>query len=321
MSQQTYTPPADRDITLDTVQVLKTVLLLDTSYSAGYLNRVLRADEAYGFRKPLHQELETYGILEEETFGYVDDLIHYLIRQGYLKISNPRYGTVEMADKGQAFLQQPKDLRVPLADLRKAWYELELIRRLKQLRTELAEEAGKAPYEIFNNYILQRVAHEMPDQEVTLKAIPGLEGLKTAARLRLLTEIARVAEMRKIDEETGVYSRANSRSHRVVQELFEAGFGPEEIARRRDLQVGTVHNYLETLHRAGRVDLRPWIETYVDSKDLHRGTEYFKSVEQPKLKEAHQLLGLDYDILKLCQLYVTEVREEEAAYESPAAVA
>ncbi|RMG66641.1 MAG: hypothetical protein D6722_14610 [Bacteroidetes bacterium] len=318
MSQQMHTRPrpADRDITQDTVQVLKTVLLLDKSYSPGYLNRLLRADDAFGFRKPQHQELETYGVLDEESFGYVDDLIHYLIRQGYLRVSNPRFGTVEMASPGDRFLQAPEELRVPYATLRKAWYELELIRRLRQLRKELADQAGKAPYEIFNNYQLQRIAHEMPDQDIALKSMPGLEGLGTAERLRILAEVARVSEMRQIDDETGVYSRANSAGHRVVQELFEAGFGIEEIAHRRDIKPQTVRDYLETLHRAGRLDLRPWIEEQVDSKDLHRGIEYFNSVETPRLKEAQELLGLDFDILKLCRLYVSEVREEEMTYET-----
>lgn len=314
MSQQPYTPPTERDITMDAIQVCKTLLLLDKPYSAGYINRVLRADEAYGFRKEGHKQIETFGLMEEETFGYVDDLIHYLVRAGFLRINNPRYGTIELSEKGEAFMEKPEELVVPLADLRKSWYELELIIRLKQLRKELAEETEKAPYEIFNNYLLQRMAHEMPDQDVTLKAIPGLEDLKAATRLRILAEVSRVAEMRKLDEKTGVYSRASSRSHRVVQSLFEAGFGPEEIARRRDIQEATVHNYLETLHRAGRLDLRPWIEERLGSKDLHRGLEYFKSVETPKLQEAHQLLGMEYDALKLCQLYLAEVHEADVAY-------
>ena len=57
----------------------------------------------------------------------------------------------------------------------------------------------------------------------------------------------------------------------------------------------------------GEIDLRPWIEKNVDSKALYKGAEYFKKVSNPKVKEAFQVLGLDYETLNLCKMYVANV--------------
>ncbi|GAB4403517.1 MAG: hypothetical protein OHK0039_02800 [Bacteroidia bacterium] len=314
--QQDQTAPIQKelDITHDVIQVLKTVVLLERAYSAGYLVRLLRADAAYGLRKDAHKEIETFGILEEETYGYVDDLIHYLIREGYLKVVDPRYGTIQLSEMGTQFMNAPESIVVTPAQFRKHWYELEIMGRLRQLRKTLAEKEGKEPYELFNNFHLQQIAHEMPQTDEQLRSIPGLPSMKEGVRLLLLAEIHQVQEKKEIDDKTGVYRKASSSSHRAVQSLFESGYSLSEIARRRNMKEKSVQQYLENLHLAGKLDLRPWIEDQVDPKLLHKGSEYFKSVSQPRMKEAHEVLGLDYDVLSLCKLYAAEVREPVPSY-------
>ncbi|MEL6673831.1 MAG: HRDC domain-containing protein [Bacteroidota bacterium] len=313
-NQQGYTPAQPLQIEHETTQVLKTVLLLPRAYSASYTVRVLLGDERFPLKDVAHRELETYSSLEDKTFGFVEDLVQYLLRRGFLQIKNTLYGTIEIGESGRSFLDQPEPIAVSRKELRKSWYDYQLLNTLRKLRKEIAEQEGKPPYTVFTNFAIQQILEKRPDSEEALLRIPGLENLPAPQRLILLTEITTLNEKIALDDRTGIYTRAFSPSHRKVKELFESGFELQEIAQRRNLQPNTVSEYLRNLARAGELDLKNWIEKQVESKALHRGAEYFRQAERPRLTEAHQVLGLDYDVLEWCRVYAQAGQEPRAVY-------
>jgi hypothetical protein len=223
---------------------------------------------------------------------------------------NAVFGNIGITDKGIAYLSDPRQVRVNSSLLIKSWFEIELIQALKQVRKEKADQAGVAPFRLYTNYTLSRLVATMPRDADRLEEIEGLRNASPQLKQLILAEIRRVLAKKEKDEASGgVFSRAYSSSHRKVKALYESGFDPGEIARRRKLSPEKVDEYLETLHRAGEIDLRPWIEEAIDSKDLHKGSEYFKQVTSPRLKEAKAVLGLDYETLRMCRLYALDVGE------------
>ncbi|MDX2286421.1 MAG: RQC domain-containing protein [Bacteroidia bacterium] len=312
----TYTPytPQDVDLMQEAVTVIKTVLLLDRKYSAGYLSTILRADETFGLRKPAHKSIETYGALEDRSFGYVDNLIQYLLEAGLLRIEKPEYGSIEASEKGISFLTSPEPMVVSSERLRKPWYELDLIRALKQVRKTFADRHGKEPWRVFNNFTLAHIALQMPESETDLAQVPGIQQVPRECRLLILAEVSRIQEKKAQDERTGIYTKAYSSSYRKIKELFTAGLQVEEIASRRNAKPSFVIGALETLHQAGELNIRPWIEQFVDGKTLFRAAEYFRQARYAKLKEAHELLGYDYDTLRLCRVYAQSADEPAVPY-------
>ena len=300
----TYNPNKVLDIREESVQILKTILLLDKSYSAGYLARVLQASEQFPLRNANHKELETYGVLSEHTYGNIADIIDYLIQESLLEVAHPTMGTLKVTAKGEEFLGDPQPLEVNRQNLRKSWYQYELMMKLKELRVQYAAKEELAPYLVFTNFTLRQLITILPETMAEMDEIPGMADQEESLKLQILASISEILEKKSQDDVSGIYSRAHSPSHRKVKEMYESGFDPAEIARRRKLQLGTVRNYLITLHQAGEIDLKPWIEETVDNKALHKAGEYFKQANSPKLKEAHEVLGLDYDTLELCRLYV-----------------
>lgn len=292
------------DIGMEAMAVLKTVLLLEKDYSGNYIQRILTGNGSFGWKRQQHKRLETFSELGEHHFAFVDDLINYLIKLGLLKVSNPAYGSISLTDQGKKWMENPESLMTTRGELRKSWYQIQLITALKALRKETAEQKDKQPFELFTNYTMDVLAEKLPQTEEALKAIPGVEKMDGATRLMVLTEITRIVEKKEIDDETGVFRKAYSPSHQKIKELFLSGKTVVEIAGERDLSQRTVTNYLENLHLAGEIDLRPWIENTIDGKVLHKVTQYFKQVQSRGLKQAFEVLGVDYNTLRFCRLYM-----------------
>jgi len=307
--------PRTENIAHEATHILKTVILLERSYSSSYLVRLLQADERYKFRKVAHQQIETYGVLEDLPFSRIEDIIYYLTTQGLLKVENALYGTIALTDEGETYLQAPSDMEVERATLFRGWAQIQLSIALRTIRKEAAEAGGRQPFELYTNFVLDTLVRQMPESIDSLNEVPGMRSLNMPVKEQILVEIQQIRGLIERDEASGgLLSKAYSPGHRKIRELFEAEFSIGEIARRRNLQPGTVRKYLMQMHEAGVMNLKPWIEREVDGSTLEKGAEYFRAAKSPKLEEAKQVLGFDYDTLHLCRAYAVEVNEPSLLY-------
>jgi hypothetical protein len=292
-----------------TLAVLKTVVLLNRSYGADYLARILQGFDRFGLRDDSHRELETFGELDKMYSTRITRLIYHLVAEKYLWVKNKVYGSLAITDKGTAFLDTPQDLWVSPKVLETPELERLLYTELRKLRTQLSENAEIMPYEVFNNYSLAQLVSQKPRDLKALKAIHGV-GDATIERYgqAILACISHTVEHA---QQLMVEKRAKTPSLQAVKDLFLAGKPVEEIAEVRSIKSGTVMSYLDNLHRAGEVNLMPWIEETVDPQQLHKATSYFQQAEDKRLKAAYEVLGLDYDTLRLCRLYVAGLSSQQ----------
>ncbi|MEO1447927.1 MAG: RQC domain-containing protein [Bacteroidota bacterium] len=297
-------------------EILKTLMFLDRPYSAAYVARILQGDTRYELRKVVHSELETFGSLEVNTRQQIIDMIYYLIDQGYIEVKNQAFGTIAITQMGENFLSQPEAIELPRKELFSGWSYFQLMQELRTIRQGVAEAQHKEAYEVFTNHTMTLLLRHMPVDESALLKIPGIADLERATQLELLMAITKMSHKVEEDGRSGIYSRAYSPSHRKVKELFEEKFPLEDIAQRQGLTVERVRECLFNLHRAREIDLLPHIPELIDAQSLHKGVEYFKQVEDQRLKPAHEVLGLSYDTLKLCRLqaYPAVAYEAEGHY-------
>lgn len=291
------------DISEKVMAILKTVLLLEKAYAGTYIQRILTGNSSFGWKNEGHKRLETFGELGEEHFSHIDDLINFLVKQEMLSVEHPTYGTIAITDKGREWMNDPQKVETTWGELKKSWYQVQLIMALRELRKESADQKEKAPFELFTNYTMEVLAEKLPQTEADLKAIPGMEELDSGLRLMILAQITRIAEKKEIDDRTGIFRKAYSPSHQKVKEMFLEGGSLDEIAAAREIAGSTVIQYLETLHEAGEVDLVSWIEQTIDPAELEKGAEYFRQASLRQLTPAHEALGLEYDVLRLCRFY------------------
>ncbi|RMG32176.1 MAG: hypothetical protein D6730_00015 [Bacteroidetes bacterium] len=297
----------DVNVRQETEIVLQAVRDLPHAYGAHYLRKLLQGRSDLGIKEG-HETLQSFGQLAEWHFDRVDCLIRLLIAEGYLKIADARFGTIDLDMKGVEFLQNPHELWVSSKKLRTNAYDIRLTMELRQIRAQLSAEEQKPPYRIFSNYAMQQMVQTKPRDVVELKQIPGIGDYKADRYGHLILQsIEAIRQQKKKDRAVRTFKKAHNATHQAVKSMFESGMSVEEMAKKRGVKESTIRQYLFNLHQAGQIDLMPWIETQVEGTALEKSKNYFESAQNPRLKEAYEMLGLDYDTLRLCRLYVANL--------------
>ncbi|MEL6695951.1 MAG: RQC domain-containing protein [Bacteroidota bacterium] len=294
----------------EAMAIFKTVKLLEKPYSANYIINLLQGNTSFQLRIPTHQNLETFGVLEDHHFSYLENIVKLLLSRTYLLVINKVYGTLALSSQGERFLAKPQALEVSKFILYRPWHEIYLSKRLKDWRLAVSDREEKKPYEIMTNYVLSQVMLILPMSPMEVSRIIGTDGLNSQSTDELVQIIKDVQEKKLEDERSGIYRRVYSKRYRKIKELFEADIELDEISRRQGVEPRALREALLQLHQTGEINLRPWIEKHVPSTDLHRGTAYFKEAEDKRLSHAKEVLDMDYDTLAWCKAYIFHEERE-----------
>ncbi|MEO1447928.1 MAG: HRDC domain-containing protein [Bacteroidota bacterium] len=302
------------DLQPEATAILQTVSELDRAYGVNYLVRLLRADDRYGWRNESHPEISTFGTLQEQEPEWLRQIILYLSHEAYLEVSDSRYGSLRLTEMGTTYLATPEPMAVRRRQLRVKPYDRMLSQAFRDLRKEFAQKKSIPPFRVFTNYTLDQLVAQKPTNLAELKMVPGFGDYK--ANLYgpgILKAVERIAEQQKQDAAIKLQKKAQTPAYQSVQVMFLAGMSEAEIAEKRKVLPATIRKTLIDLHTAGKINLSEWIPTVVAAEDLSKGTAWFEKAETSRLKAAYEALGLDYETLKLCRLYVTayDRREED----------
>jgi ATP-dependent DNA helicase RecQ len=145
------------------------------------------------------EDCSTYGMCRVRSKLSVTGLVRALIDSAYLQVEGTEYPILDVTRKGREILQgigavvlkqeeepQPhlpvtrpfREKALPAVVLRISPPDPQLFERLKQLRTELAEEEGVAAFLIFHDKTLKAIAGHKPVTPAALMEVPGIGALK-----------------------------------------------------------------------------------------------------------------------------------------------
>ena len=137
-------------------------------------------------------------------------LVKDLIDSAYLQVEGTEYPTLDLTGRGQEVLKgisavvlkqageyQPdspvkkvfRERAAPVVAPRASPADPQLFERLRQLRTELAEEEGVASFVIFHDKTLKAIASHKPVTPAALSEIPGIGALKVERYGRRVLEV------------------------------------------------------------------------------------------------------------------------------------
>lgn len=305
--------PKEENLKTIATQILKTMCLLDKPFGQSYLCEILRGEFRYDPKHASHVRLETFGVAAGQKLDSLSCIFQLMIEKGYVQSDPPSFNTLRVTDAGNRYLESPQNWIVPTWKTQYRRSDIHLRNCLRYHRTDLAKQQGMEPWLIFTNFTLEALVRQKPYDFQTLSKVPGMTTYKCehfgASILGVFQEakeqfddIVRASTLVKVSK--GVYPE--------VQRMFTEGAKIEEISKQLGIQLTTVGEYLRQLHSVGKVDLIPWIEKEISSKELFKGTEYFKNVKNPSITEAFNTLGIGYDTLRFCKLYVADFKKEEA---------
>lgn len=179
--------------------ILETVSWCMGRFGMGRIVDMLRGSRSKALLAYGAENCPTYGICRAQTKPVVTGLVKNLIQSGHLRIEGTEYPTLELTSKGREVLQgicavalpqreesqadvsvnKPRRSSAAYAGIAQASVpDRQLVERLRQLRTELAEEEGVAPFLIFHDKTLKAIAGYKPGTPAALLEIPGIGEMK-----------------------------------------------------------------------------------------------------------------------------------------------
>ena len=191
-------PPQRFDATEDAQKALSCVYRVGQRFGAGHIIDVLRGSQSQRIKTLGHDKLSTYGIGSGKSQEEWGSVLHQLIHLGYLYQDISQYSILKLTAASKALLlgkerlclarprlkiAETKDRRLAAAnkikkdkvsaDVLSAHDDI-LFQALRELRAQLAKEAGVPPYVVFGDVTLVEMAARRPGTYEELLAITGV---------------------------------------------------------------------------------------------------------------------------------------------------
>ena len=195
------------DITREAQMILSCIYriqdMLGYSLGLNLIGNVLRGSKVKRVLELKLDTLSTYGLMKDRGRSEIHAMIDHLEAEGYLK-TDSEFQTIELTGeaakvlyRGQKVIikmekEPEKENAVPVQKL--AGEQADLFDCLKELRAQLAKEAGVPAYVVFSNATLTDMAKKRPKTLSEFKRVSGVGELKAAwygkAFLELLKKYA-----------------------------------------------------------------------------------------------------------------------------------
>ena len=182
-------PPRTYDGSEDARKALSCVYRMGQRFGIGYVIDVLRGAQSQRIREQGHDKLSTYGIGKEQSHEHWLSVLRQLIHKGLLSQNITRHLTLQLTEAARPILRGEQTLQLAVPRLQMVSqkkgrtrrkeesggdYDAELLRELKKLRKQIAEEEQIPPYIVFNDATLIEMAQLLPRDASALLGINGV---------------------------------------------------------------------------------------------------------------------------------------------------
>jgi len=305
------------NVTLAAQRFLSCVVRTGKIFGAQHIIAVLRGSRAQKVLSRGHDRLSTYGIGKEHSTEEWQRLAHEFVRAGLLD-QDLAFGGLRLTTKGHAALKMREKVLVAAQPSSAARTRepspaaSELFQKLRDLRKQLADEAGMPAYIIFSDRALSEMAASLPQDQRQFLAINGVGEAKLAKYgqqfLQLINEHCGKHNVQPAPVPVRkILSGARQRFHQVG-DLYAIGEALEAIAARFNIQRKTVIEHLHRFHQTGgQIDpTRLLSECSLAESDAGRRWKPLQRLGLERLAPIHQALAgrVPYSELHLLRLYL-----------------
>lgn len=174
-------------------KILSSIVRQGQRYGGEYTAMVLKGSRDKRVRSNGHDQLTTYGILDDQPVQTIRDWIEQLVSQDFL-VREGEYSVLAIGERGGELLRgevTPTLLRSSDSQTRlskqvtrqkTSWegVDRELFDDLRILRQDLAAQAGVPAYIVFTDETLRQLAAKQPATLVEMRAVHGVGDKKLA---------------------------------------------------------------------------------------------------------------------------------------------
>jgi len=324
----TTAPETPTDITLLAHKFLSCVKRTGERFGAGHVTSVLRGSKKEQVMRNGHDKLSTYGIGDELTQKQWMHLSRQLVQTGYLH-QGGEYPTLSLTTKAKEALKNRSlimgrlmEAEIPPSKAGARLIELEYDRALfailREVRKELADDAGIPPYIIFSDRTLVEMSRYYPQSSTSLLKMNGVGQVKLHRHGEaFLGAIKTYCKERGLQEKHKASRREKSDSHRrylLVGEAYNAGESILDLKKRYQVKTSTIVNHLARFAAAGNPlrnggDLQSL--TSISPNQQKNAVQAFKELGTDYLRPVFEKLNgeINYDDLKIIRLIALSQQE------------
>ena len=165
------------EVTTEAQMVLSCLKRMGENYGKQMLMKVLAGSKEQKLQALGFGHLSTYGLMKNQSQKETMQLIEYLISNGYLLTINGEYPVLKVTERGIQVLkgQEPVYRKEPKKVQQLSDEETDtLFEVLRELRTDLASEAGVPPYVVFSDSTLKEMSRIRPSSRLEMLQIKGV---------------------------------------------------------------------------------------------------------------------------------------------------
>lgn len=292
-------------------KVLEVIIAIKEHFREDYVKDILMGKPTDEVCAHHHDELEVFGIGDDESERTWNAVIRQAVIAGYIAKDVEDFGVLSVTDEGRAFMKNPvsfpiveerdfdeEEASIP-QDGASCAVDPTLFQMLKDLRKRLSKELDVPPYVIFQDPSLEAMATIYPQTIEELQNIPGVGAGKAK---RYGTEFCKLIKQHCKDfeierpEDLRIRTVANKAKDKVaIISSIDRQVALDDIAVAKGLEFDELLDKIEAIVYSGtKINIDYFINDVMDEDHVEDIYQYFKESETDDLDDAIDELGDEY---------------------------
>ena len=292
-------------------KVLEVIIAIKENFREDYVKDILMGKPTDEVCAHHHDELEVFGIGDDESERTWNAVIRQAVIAGYIAKDVEDFGVLSVTDEGRAFMKNPvsfpiveerdfdeEEANIP-QDGASCAVDPTLFQMLKDLRKRLSKELDVPPYVIFQDPSLEAMATIYPQTIEELQNIPGVGAGKAK---RYGTEFCKLIKQHCKDfeierpEDLRIRTVANKAKDKVaIISSIDRQVALDDIAVAKGLEFDELLDKIEAIVYSGtKINIDYFINDVMDEDHVEDIYQYFKESETDDLDDAIDELGDEY---------------------------
>jgi len=288
--------------------LLEVIIELKEKFKADHVVEVLTGVESSCIKSYGHEELEVFGIGNENDAKFWNAVIRHSLVLGFLIKDIENYGLLKITEKGHAYLESPYSVMLTknhdydemgeeMAAGGTAAMDPELFAMLKDLRKQISRKLNLPPFVIFQDPSLEAMSTYYPITFEELQNMPGV-GVGKAKRFgKEFVELIKLhVEQNEIERPVDlVVKSVANKSRRKISLIqgIDRLIPLDDLAESIGMDMDELLKEIESIVYSGtRVNIDYYINQVMDEEHLEDIFAYFKEeAESDDISKAIEELG------------------------------
>lgn len=292
-------------------KVLEVIIAIKEHFREDYVKDILMGKPTDEVCAHHHDELEVFGIGDDESERTWNAVIRQAVIAGYIAKDVEDFGVLSVTDESRDFMKNPvsfpiveerdfdeEEANIP-QDAASCAVDPTLFQMLKDLRKRLSKDLDVPPYVIFQDPSLEAMATIYPQTIEELQNIPGVGAGKAK---RYGTEFCKLIKQHCKDfeierpEDLRIRTVANKAKDKVaIISSIDRQVALDDIAVAKGLEFDELLDKIEAIVYSGtKINIDYFINDVMDEDHVEDIYQYFKESETDDLDDAIDELGDEY---------------------------